>query len=107
MSGINERRDAMDARIAQDSEYKFKVHSLRNRLLGGWAAALMGMTPEASADYAKSVVVADFEEAGDDDVLRKVWADLAAHGLPTGEAEVRTEMDRLLGVAAEQLAAQE
>lgn len=104
MSGIDERRDAMNARLNRDSEYKFKVQSLRNRLLGGWAGALMGMSPEASTEYAKSVVVADFEEAGDDDVLRKVWADLAAHGLPTPEAEVRAAMDRLLGVAADEVA---
>ncbi len=104
MSGINERRNAMNTRLAADSEFKFKVQSLRNRLLGQWAGGLMGMGADAANDYAKSVVVADFEEAGDDDVLRKVWADLAAHGLTTGEAEVRAEMDRLLNVAGDQVA---
>jgi len=107
MSGIDERRNAMETRLAQDSEFKFKVQSLRNRLLGRWAGAMMSMDPDATEEYAKSVIVADFEEAGDDDVLRKVWADLAAHGLQTTEAEVRAEMDRLLVAAGDELTAED
>ena len=107
MSGIDERRNAMETRLAQDSEFKFKVQNLRNRLLGRWAGAMMSMDPDAAETYAKSVIVADFEEAGDDDVLRKVWADLAAHGLKTSEAEVRAEMDRLLEQAGDEVAGRE
>jgi hypothetical protein len=70
-------------------------------MLGEWAASLMGL--ESSAEYARAVVKSDFEQPGDEDVLRKVYGDLKGAGLPNSEGEVRAKMDELLVIAREQL----
>lgn len=106
MSGINERRHAMDAKLAHDSELKFKVITRRNQLLGFWAAGRMKLKGAAIEGYARSVVHADFEEAGENDVLRKVQADLAESGDPLDAAGIRAEMDRLRSVAMKQVMAE-
>lgn len=100
MSQFKERQDAFENKFAHDAEMQFRAEARRNKLLGLWAAELLGKTGIDAEDYAKEVVKSDFEEAGDDDVLRKVSGDL---GDAATDADVRKKMDELLGVAKAQL----
>lgn len=100
MTTFDDRERAFENKFAHDAEMLFKAEARRNKLLGLWAAELMGMTMEESASYAASVVKADFEEAGHEDVVRKVAGDLG--GLSSPEA-IRAKMDELLIVAKTQL----
>ena len=87
MTQFDDRERAFEAKFARDEEMQFRVLARRNRLLGEWAARLMGLT-EAEADaYAKDVVRADFEEAGDEDVIRKLLGDLTAAGVEIDDAK--------------------
>ena len=96
MTTFDERADAFEKKFAHDQDLQLKATARRNKMLGQWAAAKLGKTgPDAEA-YAKSVLMADFEEAGDDDVLRKVRGDLQAAGLAVTDAEIRTQMEALL-----------
>jgi hypothetical protein len=105
MTTFDDRRDAFEKKFAHDEELRFKATARRNRLFGLWAAELLGRSgPEADA-YAKGVVMADFEEAGDEDVLRKVRADLEAAGKAVSEGELRSKMSELLVRAAEEVQA--
>jgi hypothetical protein len=88
MTSFDSREKAFEDKFAHDAELQFKVSARRNKLLGIWAGKLMGLTSEESDAYAKSVIQADFEEAGDEDVIRKVLGDLSAKGL-SSEDEVR------------------
>jgi hypothetical protein len=93
MTTFDERERAFETRYARDQELQFKITARRNRLLGEWAARLMGLT-EAEADaYAKEVVRADFEEAGDEDVIRKLIGDLTSAGVDTDETKVREALE--------------
>lgn len=104
MTTFENRKDAFENKFAHDEELRFKATARRNKLLGLWAAAQLGKSgPEADA-YAKSVVMSDFEEAGDDDVLRKVKSDLDAAGV-AGASVVRAKMDELLGQAVQEIQA--
>lgn len=89
MTNFDDREKAFEAKYALDEEMAFRILARRNRLLGQWAAAKMGLTPEETDAYAKAVVQADFEEAGDDDVIRKLLSDLLAAGCEVDEADVR------------------
>ncbi len=89
MSTFDDRKDAFEANYARDEEMQFKVAARRNRLLGTWAAGLMSLTPEETDAYAKDVVRADFEEAGDEDVIRKLLGDLTAAGVDTDDSKIR------------------
>ena len=91
-------------RNAQDSELEFKIVVRRNRLLGLWAAEKLGLAGDAAAAYAKEVVSADFEEPGDEDVIRKVMKDFSEKSVAIGEAEVRDQITRLHGVARHEIA---
>lgn len=103
MTTFDKREEGFEKKFAHDEELKFKSLARRNKLLGLWAADLLGKTgPDADA-YAKEVVVADFEETGDDDVLRKVAGDLAAKGV--SEQQVREMMTELLAEAVKQIQA--
>ncbi len=102
--GFDERKTAAEAKFRHDEEFKFKVMARRNKLLGLWAAELMNITGADAEAYAKQVVVLDFDEPGDDDVLRKVSGDLQAKGSSEDETAVRRQMDRLLEEAKQQLA---
>ena len=103
MSGIDDREKGFENKYAHDQEIEFKATARRNKLLGLWAADKMGLSgPEAEA-YAKSVVIADFEEAGDDDVFRKVRGDFDAKGVELSDHLLRKEMDDLLDTAREQI----
>jgi hypothetical protein len=93
MTTFDDRERAFEAKYAHDEEMAFRVTARRNRLLGQWAAAQMGLTPEETDAYAKAVVQADFEESGDDDVIRKLLGDLLAAGIDTEEAAVRAALE--------------
>jgi len=93
MTTFDNREQAFENRYARDQELQFKITARRNRLLGEWAARLMGLT-EAEADaYSKEVVRADFEEAGDEDVIRKLIGDLTSAGVDTDEQKVREALE--------------
>ncbi|MFN3549876.1 MAG: DUF1476 domain-containing protein [Mesorhizobium sp.] len=103
MTNMNERRDAFENKFAHDEELKFKATARRNKLLGLWAAEKLGKTGEAAEAYAREVIAADFEEAGDNDVFRKVRRDFDAAGVAQSDHQIRRTMDELLVVAAEQV----
>ena len=106
MSQFEDRQKGQEAKFAFDAEKKFKAEARRNKLLGFWAAELLGHTGDAADAYAAEVVAADFEEPGDEDVFRKVSADLKAKGLSLGEDVIRQKMATLVAVANEQIAAE-
>jgi hypothetical protein len=93
MTDFNDRERAEEAHFAHDEEMMFRVHARRNRLLGHWAAELMGLSAAEADAYAKSVVQADFEEAGDEDVVRKLLGDLVSAGVEMDEARVREALE--------------
>jgi hypothetical protein len=103
MTSFDKRKDAFENKYAHDEEMKFKIMARRNKLLGLWAAEKLGYSGDRATDYALEVVRADFEEAGDDDVLRKVKADFDAAGVDQSEHQVRRTMDELLATATEQI----
>ncbi|QQS11599.1 MAG: DUF1476 domain-containing protein [Rhodospirillales bacterium] len=100
MSGFDEREKAFENKFKRDQDLQFKVTNRRNKLLGQWAAGLLGKTGADADAYAKEVVMSDFEKAGDDDVAAKVAGDLA--GKADAEA-VRKQMNRLLDEAKKQI----
>ncbi len=106
MSDFNDREKAYENKYAHDQEMEFRAQARRNRLLGEWAAGLMGMTGDDVAAYAKEVVKADFEEAGDEDVFRKIRGDFDTRGIEQSDHQIRREMARLLDVAREQVRSQ-
>ena len=93
MPTFDDRERAFETKYARDEEMQFRIIARRNRLLGEWAARLMGLSDEETASYAKDVVRADFEEAGDDDVVRKVLGDLTSAGVDADEAKIREALD--------------
>ena len=92
MSTFDDRERAFEAKYARDEEMQFRIIARRNRLLGEWAARLMGLNQAEAEGYAKDVIRADFEEAGDDDVVRKLLGDLTAAGVDADEAKIREAM---------------
>ncbi|UFZ04626.1 DUF1476 domain-containing protein [Bradyrhizobium ontarionense] len=105
MTTFDKREEAFERQFAHDEELKFKAEARRNKLLGLWAAEKLGKSGADADTYAKEVVAADFEEAGDGDVLRKVLGDLTANGAAITEAEVRAKMSELLATAVAQVKA--
>jgi hypothetical protein len=103
MSGFDKRREGYESKFAHDEELKFKSMARRNKLLGLWAAEKLGLSGGAADDYAKEVVKSDFEEAGDDDVFRKVRKDLDAKKVDISDHQLRREMEELLAKAVEQI----
>ena len=93
MTDFNDRKRGEEAKYAMDEETAFKVAARRNRLLGEWAAGLMDLTEEETDAYKKAVVQADFEEAGDEDVIRKLVGDLTQAGCDVDEATVRAKVE--------------
>ncbi len=89
MTTFDDRERAFETKFARDEEMAFRIVARRNKLLGGWAAQLMKLTPEESESYARSVIHAEFEEAGDEDVVRKLLGDLTAAGVEIDDAAVR------------------
>jgi hypothetical protein len=103
MTDFSDRERAEEAKYAMDEQTAFRVAARRNRLLGHWAAAKMGLTPEETDAYAKEVIQADFEEAGDEDVIRKVLGDLTAAGVDVDDAGVRAALEEKAIEAKRQL----
>jgi len=99
MTTFDKREEGFERKFALDEEQKFKADARRNRLIGLWAAEKLGIAGDAAADYAKEVVVADFEEPGDGDVMRKLLRDFAAKGVTITEQEVRAKMNEFAAVA--------
>lgn len=100
MSTFDDRENAFENKYAHDAEMQFKAEARRNKLLGLWAATLLGKTGDDALDYAKEVVKSDFEEAGEEDVFRKVSGDL---GDKADEATIREQMAALMIEAKTQL----
>ena len=98
-----ESNEGFEKRFAMDEELKFKAMARRNKLLGLWAAEKLGKTGAEADAYAQEVVRADFEEAGDDDVLRKVRADFDAAGVAQLDNQIRAMMEGLMATAIEQI----
>jgi hypothetical protein len=105
MTAFDDRRDTFEKQFAHNEELRFKATARRNKLFGLWAAERMGKTGEESEAYAKTVVLADFEEAGDADVIRKVHRDLEGAGKPLDEAELGHTLVQLMGRAIEEIKA--
>ena len=105
MTTFDKREEGFEKKFALDEELRFKANARRNKLLGLWAAGQLGLSgPDAEA-YAKEVVVADFEEAGDGDVLRKVRKDFDAKGVKQSDQQIRTTMTSLMEEAIAQIKA--
>ena len=98
MTTFDDRKDAFEKKFAHDEELRFKAMARRNKLLGLWAAEKLGKSGAEADEYAKAVVLADFEEPGDEDVFRKVRGDLDAS---VSDQEIRTRMVELLAQAVE------
>ena len=95
MTDFKDRERAEEAKFALDGETAFRIAARRNRLLGEWAAGLMTLTPEEAAAYSKAVVQADFEESGDEDVVRKLLGDLTAAQVDISEGDIRAKLDEM------------
>lgn len=103
MTEFEDREKGFERKFALDAELEFKVTARRNKLLGLWAAEMLGKKGEDAEAYAKSVVVADMETKGDDDVVGKLMADFAAAGQSLSAADVRAKMEALLPEARKQI----
>lgn len=103
MTTFDDRERAYEAKFAHDADLRFKAEARRNRLMGEWAACLLGKSGEEARTYAMSVVTADFEEPGEDDVLRKLVADLTGHA---DEATIRRKMSEMKDEARRQVMAE-
>lgn len=103
MSTFDDRENAFENKFAHDAELQFKADARRNKLLGLWAAKMMGKSEEDATTYVKEVIKSDFEEAGHEDVVRKVAGDL---GDKSNTDEIRTKMDEFLATAKAQLMAE-
>lgn len=93
MTDFNDRERAEEAKFAMDEDTQFRITARRNRLLGQWAAERMGLSAVEAEAYAKAVVQADFEEAGDEDVIRKLLGDLTSAGVEVSEGDIRAALD--------------
>ena len=103
MTTFDKREEGFEKKFAHDEELQFKANARRNKLLGLWAAEKLGLTGADADAYAKEVVVADFEETGDQDVFRKIRKDLDAKKVAATDAEIRSAMDTLMAQAIEQI----
>lgn len=103
MSTFKNREDAFENKFAHDQELRFKAEARRNKLLGLWVAEKLGFSGDKANEYAAEVVQSDFEEAGDEDVYRKVSGDLQEAGVSVSEEELRGKMLDLMGTAIQQI----
>lgn len=103
MTTFDKRKDAAEGRFAHNEELKFKAESRRNKLLGLWAAELLGKTGDSAEEYAKAVIIADFESPGDEDVFKKIRTDFDAGGVDQSDHQIRRTMEDLMGQAMEQI----
>ena len=105
MTTFDKREEGFEKKFALDEEQKFKAEARRNKLLGLWAAEKLGLSGDAATAYSKEVVAADFEEAGDDDVFRKIRQDLDAKGVTESDQQIRRAMDELMAKAVVEIQA--
>jgi hypothetical protein len=105
MTTFDKREEGFEKKFAHDEELRFKATARRNKLLGNWAAEKLGLTGPAVDAYAKEVVMADFEESGDDDVFRKLRKDFDAKGVSQTDQQIRTAMTDMMERAIEQIKA--
>ena len=105
MTTFDKREEAFEKKYALDEEQRFKAEARRNKLLGLWVAEKLGLSGDAATAYAKEVIAAEFEGAGDADVVRKVTGDLSAKGISVSEQEIRARMSELMAVAVAQVKA--
>jgi hypothetical protein len=105
MTTFDKREEGFEKKYALDEEQKFKAEARRNKLLGLWVAEKLGTSGDEANAYAREVVAADFEEAGDGDVVRKVMGDLTAKGIAITEPQIRAKMDELMAQAVAQVKA--
>lgn len=103
MTQFDDRERSFEAKFARDEEMQFRIIARRNRLLGEWAGRLMNLSDVEAEAYAKDVVRADFEEAGDEDVIRKVLGDLTAAGVDADESKIRETLQHKLVEARRQI----
>ena len=103
MSQFDDRERAFETKFARDEEMQFRILARRNRLLGEWAAGLMGLTQAETESYAKEVIQADYEEAGDEDVIRKLLGDLTSAQVDIDEDKIRATLDHKAVEARRQL----
>ena len=103
MNTMKDREKGFESKFAHDEALKFKAEARRNKLLGLWAAGLMGKSDQAADEYAKEVIRADFEEAGDEDVFRKLRGDLDSAEIELSDEELRREMNEKLALAIDQI----
>lgn len=103
MAGFDDRKKAAETKFALDGEKEFKAQARRNKMLGLWIAEHLGLSGADADAYAKQVIAADFEEPGDEDVFRKVWADIQKHNVDLSEHRVRRQMQELLEEARAQV----
>ncbi|MDR6955019.1 hypothetical protein J2X65_004398 [Ancylobacter sp. 3268] len=96
MSTFDKREDAFEAKFAHDESLKFKAHARRNRALGLWAAEKLGLSSDEAAAYAHSLIEADLEQAGDEEIYTKLKTDFDAKGLDISEHRIRRTMEDLL-----------
>jgi hypothetical protein len=101
MANMDDRKEAFEKKFAHDEELKFKATARRNKLLGLWAAEKLGKSGDDAEAYAKEVVMSDFEEAGDEDVFRKVRADFDAASVDQSDHQIRRTMEELMAQAVE------
>lgn len=102
MTSFDDRRKGFEAKFVADQDMLFRITARRNRLVAQWAAERMKLTPAETDAYAKAVVQADFEEAGDEDVIRKLVGDMTSAGVDIDEAGVRTALDEQAVIARRQ-----
>lgn len=103
MSGFDKREEGFESKFAHDADLRFKAEARRNKLVGAWAAELMGLTGDAAEAYGKELVKEDLKEAGDDDVFRKLRADFDAKGIEQSDHQIRRTMDEMLAKAVEEI----
>jgi hypothetical protein len=105
MTTFDKREEGFEKKFALDEELKFKAEARRDKLLGLWVAEQLGLSGDAAHAYARTVVAADFEEAGDAGVVRKVMGDLDAKGVAVTEQQIRQKLDEFLAQAVAQVKA--
>jgi len=103
MTTFDDRKKSFEAKYEHDQELLFKITNRRNKLVGLWAAELMGLKADRAEAYAKEVIISDFEKPGDEDVHDKVHKDLSGHGVDLSDHRLRKKMDELLQVAHDQI----
>lgn len=103
MNTFDDREKGFESKFALDQNLEFKAAARRNKLLGMWVAELLGKSQDEAQEYAKEVIISDFEEAGDDDVFRKLRADLDVAKVEQSDHQIRRKMDELLELARDQV----